>query len=213
MVNALSDGLIYAIVFDYSFLDFNSSDFSQIHIIENLKNKKIFFPAIISNAENEYEMIKNYLFEMVNQYNGNIPGKELKIKCNIYEILFLLYSTNKLSKKAEINIHDINQLSYVKETILHMENDYNSQLTIDELAKKVSISKFHLIKIFKQITGVTPIIYLRDLRIEKSVKYLNEGHSVTQTAYMCGFNNLSYFIRTFRERFKVSPKEFQKSTM
>lgn len=214
LVNALSDGLIYAIVFDYSFIDFKNSDFCQVHIIENLKSKKMFFPAVISNAETEYEMIKSYLFEMVNQYYSNILGKELKIKCNIYEIIFLLYSANKLSKATEIkNNQDVNQLSYVKATIHYMENDFNSPLTIDEMAKNISISKFHLIKVFKQITGVTPIIYLRDLRIEKSIKYLNEGHSVTQTAYMCGFNNLSYFIRTFRERFKVSPKEFQNTVL
>ncbi|HHY83311.1 MAG TPA: AraC family transcriptional regulator [Clostridiales bacterium] len=214
LANVQSDGMIYAIVFDYNLIDFNSNDFCQINIIEPLKSKKMLFPSVINSQNNQYEQIKAKLFEMVSLYYSDIPGKQLKIKCNIYEILFLLYSSNMLLIPTEAKgTYDLNQLSYVKATIYYMENNYNKQITIDDMAKNVSISKFHLIKIFKQITGVTPIIYLRDFRIEQSVKCLSEGCTVTQTAFMCGFNNLSYFIRAFKERFNMSPKEFQKTVL
>ena len=214
LVNALSDGMIYAILFDYAFLDFKHNDLCQINIIEPLKNKKKFFPTIINAEVNEYNQIKACLFEMINQYDSDVLGKELKIKCNIYEILFILYSANKLySATGAKNNDDVNQLLYVKKTIQFIEENFHLPLTIDDMAKNVSISKFHLIKIFKQITGVTPIIYLRNIRIEKSIKYLREGYTVTQTAYICGFNNLSYFIRVFRDRFNMSPKEFQKNVL
>jgi AraC-like DNA-binding protein len=81
------------------------------------------------------------------------------------------------------------------------------------LKKLLKETEEFTIKIFKQITGVTPIIYLRDFRIEQSIKCLSKGYTVTQTAYMCGFNNLSYFIRAFRERFNMPPKEFQKTVL
>ncbi|HHU78912.1 MAG TPA: AraC family transcriptional regulator [Clostridiales bacterium] len=214
LVNAHTDGMIYAIVFDYDFIDFNTNDFCQINIIEPLKSKKMLFPTVINSQNNQYEQIKSYLFEMVNQYYSNIPGKQLKIKCNIYEIIFLLFSADMFHMPAEAESdYDRSQLAYVKAVIHYMEDHYNEQITIDDMAQYVSISKFHLIKIFKQITGVTPIIYLRDFRIEQSIKCLSKGYTVTQTAYMCGFNNLSYFIRAFRERFNMPPKEFQKTVL
>ena len=206
-----SKGLLYVLVFDYDCLEFRGGDFCQTNIIERLKDGRLFFPLRISETDELHAPVRDCLLEMVRLYSDGTPGRELKIKCCLYEIIFLLYSAGRLSAggKAEPAC-DGNQLSYVKAAIRYMEENHPAQLTVDDIARSVSISKYHFIKTFRQITGMTPIHYLRDLRIEKSVALLKAGHSITQTAYSCGFNNLSYYIRAFRQRHGVSPRAFQK---
>jgi AraC-like DNA-binding protein len=62
------------------------------------------------------------------------------------------------------------------------------------------------------MTGTTPINYLLTYRIERAArKLLGSDLSVTQIAYDCGFNDLSYFIKTFKTFKKVSPKDYRTS--
>ena len=210
--NVLSSGLLSAMVIDYSCLEFRYNDFCQISIIDKLKNKKLFFPSVIEESEDMHEQIKSCLFTIMYQYNSNNPGKELKIKCCLYEILFLLYSSGRFCASSETaSSHEPTQLSYVKAAIRYMQDNFHMQLTVDEIARFVSISKYHFIKTFKQIMGITPMVYLRDLRIEKSIDYLKTGQPITQAAYQCGFNNLSYYIRVFRSCYGLSPNEYKKT--
>ena len=61
------------------------------------------------------------------------------------------------------------------------------------------------------MTAKTPMEYLNSYRIEKAAaKLLSTDESVTDIAYSCGFNDLSYFIKVFRDFKGISPKQFRK---
>ena len=61
------------------------------------------------------------------------------------------------------------------------------------------------------MTGRTPIEYLKIYRIEKaSKKLLNTDEAVTDIAFSCGFNDLSYFIKTFKELKNITPAQYRK---
>ena len=205
-VYAFSDGKMYALVFDFSFLDFKNNDICQNEIIDKLKSKKFLFPKFTDT-----EKIKKIILNIIEAYFSNISGRELKIKCNLYELIFLFYTNNEFLISEEVNVeYNAAQLTYVKNAIMFMENNYAEPVTIEMLAKNANISKYYLLKIFKCITGKTPIIYLRELRIDISKFFLAQGYSITETALMSGFNNISYFIRYFKKETDVSPKKYQK---
>jgi AraC-like DNA-binding protein len=208
-VTAYSDGKIFAMVFDLKFLDFKNNDFCQQEIMCTLNNKTFLFPQFADLDKNLHNEITVILQNTIQLYYSNIPGYELKIKCNLYEIIFLLYSNGKFVTSNEEN-HNYEKLSYVKDTMAFMENNYAETITVDDLSRNVHISKYHLIKTFKEITGDTPMIYLRNLRIDMSKDILAEGFSVTDAAFMSGFNNVSYYIRHFKAINNISPKEYQK---
>lgn len=213
MVNTTSKGPLFAIVFDYSFLDFKSNDYCQIEIMQKFKEKKLCFPPLLTRDHPLYETIKTYITELINYYYGDVLGKELKIKSNLYNIIFKLYSNKQLIvSEGEEQNYSYSQLSYVKLAIAYMETNYSSSVTIEALAKHVNLSKHHFIRIFKQITGVTPINYLLYLRTTNSLDYLSKGYSVTETALLSGFSNVSYYIKVFKKMYTLSPKKYQKST-
>lgn len=100
----------------------------------------------------------------------------------------------------------------IKRVLSRIEKDYSEPLSLDDLASEASMSPKYFCTFFQQLTRRTPIDYLNDYRIEQACCLLLSGeHSVTETAFRCGFNDLSYFIRIFRKYKGISPGKYKHS--
>ena len=207
-VTAHSDGLLYVLIFDFEYLDFSNDDFCQAEIIDALKNKVYLFPRFSDLSVELREEITAILQNIITVYASDIRGKELKIKCYIYEMIFLLYSHDAFIVRTGNRANPM-MFTYVKNMITFMEQNFTKLITIDDMSKSIGISKYYFIKIFKQVTGVTPIIYLKNLRVNSSKEFLTKGYSVTDACFISGFNNVSYYIRKFKEQSHITPKQFQ----
>lgn len=92
--------------------------------------------------------------------------------------------------------------------ILHEE--FASSLSQSEVAKRVSISPQYLSKIFKQIFEVGFSDYLTDIRLKHAADLLRKTDlPVTEICFECGFGNLSHFLRSFKKKYGLTPKEFR----
>ena len=72
------------------------------------------------------------------------------------------------------------------------------------------MSRYHLIRMFRQHTGLTPHAYQLDCRINKARLMLREGMPLADLAVQLGFSDQSHFQRTFRERVSVTPGDYQR---
>ena len=100
---------------------------------------------------------------------------------------------------------------FIKATLKVIENEFTSDLSMDLLAEKAGVSKFHLAREFKRYIGSTIHEYLILTRLSHSkelLKYSNK--SVEQVAEECGFHHTSHFIRIFREHEKCTPLRYRK---
>lgn len=77
--------------------------------------------------------------------------------------------------------------------------------SVSALARDVGMSMFHFTRVFTELVGRPPHRYLTDARLAAARSMLQQGRSVTETCFACGFNNLSHFSRSFGRRFGVSP--------
>ena len=73
------------------------------------------------------------------------------------------------------------------------------------LARGLGMSTFQFARIFRELTGSPPHRYLLNVRLERALQLLLDGTSVTESCFVCGFSNLSHFIRSFRRRFGCTP--------
>ncbi|OGJ89207.1 MAG: hypothetical protein A2268_13400 [Candidatus Raymondbacteria bacterium RifOxyA12_full_50_37] len=90
-----------------------------------------------------------------------------------------------------------------------IESVAHQPTSLNEIAKKSSLSKFHLCRIFKAATGLTVQTYLNQLRINRACRMLREeDKNVTETCFECGFSNLSYFIQVFSRIVGQPPKQW-----
>ena len=96
----------------------------------------------------------------------------------------------------------------IKRTIDYISNNVTGPLTLDALAAEIGISKFHLSREFKRMTGLTIFDFIILLRLKLARRLMREGLSVSESAFSAGFENLSYFSRKFREVNGQLPSEY-----
>jgi len=208
-LTALSDGVFFVIVFHYQFLDFKNNDYCQTNIMDHLKKQQLLFPWKIDEKNEIYGEVNHLILEIIELYFSQSIGRTLKIKSNLYHIIFLFLNSNQFINASCETADRCYQIDYVKSTIKYLEENFSDHISINDLSKHSNISKFYLLSIFKQFTGMSPIEYLINLRLENSLILLKENKSVTQTAYDAGFNSVSYYIKKFREKYNQTPKDFK----
>ncbi|MFM7913124.1 MAG: helix-turn-helix domain-containing protein, partial [Bacteroidota bacterium] len=84
-------------------------------------------------------------------------------------------------------------------------------MSLDFLARQVGISKYHLIRLFKQVLGITPYQYQQKIRLEQARDAIREGMDVSTAAFVYGFTEVSAFSKAFKKRFGASPGFLRKS--
>lgn len=92
-----------------------------------------------------------------------------------------------------------------------IETSYSQRHSLGSLAREAGMSPFHFARIFRELAGVPPARYLLVTRLERARSLLREDRAVTDAAYDCGFQSLSYFARAFRKRYGVRPSDIRPS--
>lgn len=88
----------------------------------------------------------------------------------------------------------------------------NPEFNVNQLSQLLNISTTQLYRRLKQLTGHTPVEFIRLIRLQKAHSLLGSGkNTVKEVCYLTGFNNLSYFIKCFKEQFGVTPASFRDS--
>lgn len=106
-----------------------------------------------------------------------------------------LFSERKFSWYAE-RVHHIRD---------RLDAEFAEELSVSDLARSVGMSMFHFSRVFTELTGLPPHRYLLRARLDAARSMLQQGRSVTETCYACGFNNLSHFSRSFARRYGGLP--------
>lgn len=102
--------------------------------------------------------------------------------------------------------HDSKRLETVKALITEQLED---NFSLDQLAQHSGLSRYHFLRCFKQVYGLSPHAFLLDKRIEKAKKMLQAGTGILDTSLALGFNDQSHFQRHFKKRLAVTPRQYQ----
>ena len=138
----------------------------------------------------------------------NPTGYQLFLKSQLFMLFFLLfhkYSRTDAPKK------DFKSLEKMKLILKYIENHYMEKITIETIANEVHLSQSHFMKYFKNTMGTSFIDYLNEYRLTMASRLLvSSESSVLDIAGEVGFDNLSYFNRSFKKRFHQTPREYRK---
>ena len=92
-----------------------------------------------------------------------------------------------------------------------LQNNFQRQIYLDELAQLAAMSNATLMRHFTASLGMTPMVYLRSLRLQHSAELLlNSNISIKEAADSSGFLTEAYFYRVFKQYYGVSPAEFRR---
>ncbi len=113
-------------------------------------------------------------------------------------------TVHEKNAKAEQRIFEIMQWT---------SEHVTERVTIEDAAAAAHYSKYYFCRFFKENTGVTYLHYLQSLKIDHAIKLLKAGHSTTYCCYECGFDNLSYFVKLFKEITGSTTTEYRKKLL
>ena len=92
---------------------------------------------------------------------------------------------------------------------LFIDENFASAIDLNKIADEACFSKFHFVRLFKDIYGRTPYQYLTHVRIEMAKEYLDEGQTVAYTCFKVGFDSISSFTGLFKRRTGMTPRQYQ----
>lgn len=87
----------------------------------------------------------------------------------------------------------------------YLEAHYAERVTLPELAAETGLSPFHLVRVFRRATGITPHAYLESVRIRHAQRLLERGDAPASAAFATGFSSQSHFTERFRRTLGVTP--------
>ena len=100
---------------------------------------------------------------------------------------------------------------YVCVAIDYISENFTSTIGLDELAALCGLSKYHFIRIFRQVTGYTPGSYINRVRTNYAKQLLLNGVNVTEAAIASGFSDVHYFSNCFKKYKGCRPSEIKKN--
>jgi len=135
----------------------------------------------------------------------------------LYDLFIKRINVIQTDMLKEINKLDFKKWSTKEEiyrrlckSVEYMNDLYNNNISLNELAKESNISKYHYIRIFKKLYAKTPYEYLSEIRISKAKSLLlNTCLPVTEISDYIGYNNLSHFSLAFKKATGLNPQNFR----
>lgn len=159
--------------------------------------------------------------------------KSPKLKQMILELIYIYLNSEDILRIAKLNDiligimvelvenhSDLNSALPLKSkafdaviaTIQFIHNNFYKKITLSEVAKVVLFDKYALCREFKKHTGQTIFEYINHYRSIKAAEFLLEGYTVSQAADLCGFENLSFFTKTFKKHIGNTPSKYKANT-
>jgi DNA-binding response OmpR family regulator len=154
----------------------------------------------LKTGANDY-ITKPFNFELLNAKITNLLA--------LNSILKNTYTKRINAQTAEIEIES-NDEKLLKTVLLYIENNLtNPKLSVEELSKHVGMSRSSLYGKLLELTGQTPVEFIRSVKLDKAVILLEKSDMhIAQIAYSVGFSSPNYFAKAFKAKYNMQPSEY-----
>lgn len=154
------------------------------------------------------EKLKDVLFELEASARSEAFGKDILTQALFQEIMVYL---NRIFLEKQY-IFDKKSYSYdsqIANILKYINHHLGEDLSVDALASRHYISKYHLMRKFKEETGYTLHNYVINKRLLQARTLISEGTPILKAAHESGFAEYSTFSRAYRKQFGKAPSEEQ----
>lgn len=209
---------IYDYKTDLMILDCGFESDKGIHFLRKIKDQRPDIPVIfISDPIGEkaiqvYKLgARDYFPKPVNIFElEDVIEGLLRAKRNSKEKRApLLASGNGKKELPEIVSND--KPANLIEVMNFIQENLSQRITLDQLARIARLSKFHFCRFFEKHTGLTPMKFVKNARVEKAKTLIKKGkYNMISVAIQSGFTNSCTFSKQFKKNTGVSPSSYQR---
>ena len=189
--------------YDYYWIHFNGSGIEEYLSYIGLSDEN----PVIRNVYDDkiVELFGDLMDATKNKTNLN----QLLILSLGYELLYKIASKTKTQETAMKDQHE----QICNDITNYLIENYKQPIELDDIAKKLSLDKRYIIRLYKKETGFTPIHFLINYRLEYACILLKQGYQVNEAAYACGFNDIPNFNVRFKKNMGMTPSVFKKTAL
>ncbi|MEO1050985.1 MAG: AraC family transcriptional regulator [Bacteroidota bacterium] len=169
-----------------------------MHVVPRIGWQDEYFKSWVSKLSDFYQSYQHVDSERENELLAGFMAFVLVRESKLYSKSDDFDAVKKATKN-ELLRRVLRALDYIHQT-------QSWSITLDELSQCSTLSRFHLLRVFKRFTGLTPQQYIAKLRYQKALALLREQkHTMTEVALITGFSELAAFTRFFTRMHGVSP--------
>ncbi len=127
----------------------------------------------------------------------------------LYEFFGCLFASHLYASEEMQTPRVHRRILQLKKVLAYIEENYDSVITLEDLSRIAGMSPKYFCRYFQELTHRSPIDYVNYHRIEQACRLLlSSDLSITDISISCGFNDPSYFIKTFKRYKGITPKHF-----
>ena len=159
------------------------------------------FTNIIKNDD----VVKEYLDKLFLSFEKN----DTLLSVGLFIAFFSALKKHEVSKENITLGRDTRNAEIINNAFLYIHTHFDQRIKINDIAKECYVSEPHFCRVFKDITGETPITYINNLKINKAISLMKSSKlTIKQISETVGFEDYTYFCRCFKKITGSSPKAY-----
>ncbi len=199
----------------------NKNEIEAITVLLSYEFMKQYYPDIdsyyfeLQGKNDEREKIKKLIIDSAEEYKKKDEVYELKISILLMELCRILIEDCKVKRyEKSIYIQEEKSIANVKKAITYMEENYEFNLSLKDIAHEIGMAPTYFERFFKKNTGETFYSYLNKIRLYYSYKELISTElSITEIAMNNGFSNVKSFIEMFKKTYNMTPGQYRNTLL
>lgn len=196
------------IVFSHEMLGTAENDRCAAKCLKPLACGNFELNSLITKEHIRYDEIRAAVETIFSCAKGNTPLLDMLMKSELLRLFWLLETNGDISLNSQGTSQ---RIEVIRPAIAYMNENFSENIKIEQLAEIVCLSKSYFMRRFQAAAGVGAIEYLSQLRIKKACEFLSQTDKpITETAFVCGFRNVSNFNRLFLKMVGCTPREYRR---
>lgn len=137
-------------------------------------------------------------------------GYELRVREVLSRFLFLM-TTHQPSAQKNLSEKAVRDGERIKIMLQYVQENYSGEINTAQIAGSAMISESECLRCFRNTIGTTPIQYVKQFRIQKATELIEDTQlKIAEIGELCGFQEMSYFAKTFWEIKGCTPSEYRR---
>ena len=197
----------YTFLFPLKYISFRTDDMLDEKLLEPLNSGHLMIcPRVKDTAKELCE-------QLIKIYEAKNDESESKITTQVRTKIILLQFILEMWKKGFVIENDTSGRNIVeKEMVSYIQQNFTGKISLKEFGEQFHLSEKYISRYFKEHFHITLSQYITYLRLENAKQLLQDTDlSVTETAMQSGYQNVSYFIRSFKKTYGISPLKYRNS--
>ena len=197
----------YTFLFPLKYISFRTDDMLDEKLLEPLNSGHLMIcPRVKDTAKELCE-------QLIKIYEAKNDESESKITTQVRTKIILLQFILEMWKKGFVIENDTSGRNTVeKEMVSYIQQNFTGKISLREFGEQFHLSEKYISRNFKEHFHITLSQYVTYLRLEHAKQLLQDTDiPVTDVAMQSGYQNVSYFIRSFQKAYAVSPLKYRKN--